>query len=235
MFSHSAHLYDLIYSAFKDYQAESAKLVELLARVAPDAETILDVACGTGEHAKILAEEFGLTVDGLDIDEQLLEVARAKNPGRRFFQADMSGFDTGRTYDVVMCLFSSIAYVRELPQVTATLSCFREHLNPDGRIIVEPWFRPDQWQIGRVDSQLVQTEGVNIARMSYSDARGRISVVTFDYLIGTAAGVEHRHEVHELGLFTTDEMLGCFRDAGLEAEYDPVGLIGRGLYVARAR
>jgi hypothetical protein len=41
-------------------------------------------------------------------------------------------------------------------------------------------------------------------------------------------------EVHELGLFTQTEMLNCFREAGLDASYDPVGLTGRGLYIARA-
>ena len=43
------------------------------------------------------------------------------------------------------------------------------------------------------------------------------------------------NDVHELGLFTTDEMRRCFSEAGLTiAEYDPVGLIGRGLFVATA-
>ena len=34
-------------------------------------------------------------------------------------------------------------------------------------------------------------------------------------------------------LFTTDELLGTFQEAGLHVEYDPKGLTDRGLYVAR--
>ena len=41
-------------------------------------------------------------------------------------------------------------------------------------------------------------------------------------------------EVHELGLFTTAELLQTFRDAGLDADYDPKGLTDRGLYIAKA-
>ena len=41
------------------------------------------------------------------------------------------------------------------------------------------------------------------------------------------------HEVHELGLFTSSEMIQSFRCVGLAVKYDPVGLTDRGLYVAR--
>jgi ubiquinone/menaquinone biosynthesis C-methylase UbiE len=49
MFNESSKYYDLIYG-FKDYRRESAFLCSLIRRVAPDAGTLLDVACGTGEH-----------------------------------------------------------------------------------------------------------------------------------------------------------------------------------------
>jgi hypothetical protein len=58
--------------------------------------------------------------------------------------------------------------------------------------------------------------------------------VHFHYLVGTPEGVEHLTEDHELGLFTVEEMLGFFEQAGLAVHYDPEGIFGRGLYVARA-
>ena len=45
-------------------------------------------------------------------------------------------------------------------------------------------------------------------------------------------GTRHASEVHELGLFTKDELMGAFRSAGLQADYDPKGLTNRGLYIA---
>lgn len=40
-------------------------------------------------------------------------------------------------------------------------------------------------------------------------------------------------EHHELGLYSTEEMSECFADSGFESTFDPTGLTGRGLYVAR--
>jgi ubiquinone/menaquinone biosynthesis C-methylase UbiE len=68
MFSASAELYDLVYSGFKDYAAETAQLVALIRQAHPQARTVLDVACGTGEHARLLVEQHGFEVDGLDLD-----------------------------------------------------------------------------------------------------------------------------------------------------------------------
>lgn len=77
--------------------------------------------------------------------------------------------------------------------------------------------------------------GVKVARMSITEVEGRTSRLRFEYLIGRSTGIEHATEVHELGLFTTDEMLQCFRDANLDATHDAKGPSGRGLFFARAR
>ena len=78
MFSASAQLYDLIYSEFKDYAAESTKLAAVIRRAHPHARTVLDIACGTAEHARLLADEHGFDVDGLDLDPAFVEIARRK-------------------------------------------------------------------------------------------------------------------------------------------------------------
>lgn len=235
MFSESAELYDLIYQPFKDYGEESRRIAALLERVHPAARRVLDVACGSGEHARILGTAFGFRVDGLDVEPAFVRIARAKNPGRQFFHADMTDFELGRTYDVVLCLFSSIGYVRTLDNVRRALDRFRRHLAPGGVVVVEPWFEPGQWQTGSVFLKTAEVEGLQVCRMSHSLVRDRVSILDFHYLIGRPEGIEHRRETHQLGLFTTAEIERSFVQAGLEVmEYDPAGLTGRGLFVARA-
>jgi ubiquinone/menaquinone biosynthesis C-methylase UbiE len=233
VFSESAELYDAIYGAFKDYATEAARIDALIKWMRLDAHTILDVGCGTGEHARHLTATHGYVVDGLDIDPSMLAVARRKLPDARFFQADMAAFDLGRRYDVVMCLFSSIGYLESLERVTAALRCFRRHLAADGAVIVEPWLTPDVFKPGAADTRTAESGGVRVERTSRTSAQGRLSTLVFSYRIEDASGVRVGEEVHRLGLFTEEEMLACFRDAGLVPSYDADGLTGRGIYVAR--
>jgi len=53
----------------------------------------------------------------------------------------------------------------------------------------------------------------------------------FHYLVGTADGVEHFTERHEMTLFSHEEYLTAFDVAGLRAAHDAEGLMGRGLYI----
>lgn len=186
------------------------------------------MACGTGEHARHLAITHGFEVDGLDQDAGLLRVAREKHRAGRFFQADMSDFALEQRYDAVLCLFSSIAYLVTLERTRRALACFRRHLTEGGVLLVEPWFPPGGLEDGRVFRHTGTYRGRTVERVS------RISRLWFDYRIDTPNGLRHASEVHELGLFTRDEMAAAFEEAGLRTEFDTVGLTGRGLWVARS-
>jgi len=233
MFSNSAEFYDAIYGKFKDYPAEAKKIADLIAREHPDAKTLLDVACGSGEHARILREQYQFEVEGIDLDGNFVSLAERKNPGSRFFRADMVDFELGRTYDAVMCLFSSIGYVRTLDRVTRAFRQFKAHMNEGGLILVEPWFPPGFLIPGKIYLNSVQKDEVAIARLGYSEVRDRISTLHFEYLIGTLGKIRRETETHEMGLFTREEMGRCFNEAGLSFKFDPDGLSGRGLYIAR--
>ncbi len=233
MFSESAHLYDAIYRAFKDYAAEATAISTLVRAAHPTASTILDVGCGTGEHAFHLRKSHGFAVDGLDLDPGLLAVAREKMPDARFFEGDMAAFELGHRYDVVMCLFSSIGYLQTLERVTTALRCFRSHLAEAAVIVVEPWFAPGVLRDGPGSTRRAEADGVRVERASHTTVEGRFSTLIFNYRFEDASGVQVAREVHQLGLFTHEEMMASFREAGLAATYDSSGLTGRGLYVAR--
>jgi trans-aconitate methyltransferase len=230
MFSKSAHLYDILYS-FKDYPAESQKIIDLIQNEMPGAQTLLDVACGTAEHDKYLSQKY--QVDGLDLDPEFVRLAAEKNPQCSYFHADMRGFDLGKTYDVIQCLFSSIGYIKTLDIVVKALACFKRHLNRDGIILVEPWFTPDVWQVGSMHMLSAETDDLKVCRMNTSEREGDTSIIDFHYMVGSEGKIDHFTERHELGLFTVDQMMSAFSDAELNVRYDPEGLTGRGLYIAR--
>lgn len=234
MFSASAELYDLIYSSFKNYPAEAAQLAALIRAAHPAARRILDVACGSAEHARLLTERYGYAVDGLDLDPAFVRIARRKLPAATVYEGDMRTIVIPERYDVILCLFSSIGYLKTLDSVRTALERFRMHLADGGLVIVEPWFVPGVLTPGRVTVNTAEGEGVTVSRMSRMEVEGRLSRLHFEYLIGRATGIERASEVHELGLFTVEEMQTCFRQAGLAATYNHEGPSGRGLYVARA-
>jgi SAM-dependent methyltransferase len=233
MFTASAELYDTIYASFKDYEAESDQIAELLGDEHPSCRTILDVGCGTGEHARLLTAR-GFQVDGLDLDANLLRVAIAKNPGGRFYEADMCAFSTGHHYDAVLCLFSSIGYARTPDRLAAALGCFRRHLADGGLVVVEPWFTPETMKPSHESSLTVEAPPLQIVRRSRTHVTSRLSELTFEYEITGPEGTSRATEHHELGLFTVEEMLDGFARAGMAVSHDPTGLNGRGLYLGRA-
>jgi ubiquinone/menaquinone biosynthesis C-methylase UbiE len=229
MFSKTAQYYDKIYS-FKDYEAETQSLLALLREnTRIEGGKLLDVACGTGCHIECLKKHF--EVEGLDISEDLLKMARQRNPEVVFYQGDMIDFHLGRQFDVVTCLFSSIGYVKTADMLGRAIGCMAGHLKPGGALVIEPWFTPDAWKPGTVHALLIDEDELKIARVNTSYADGPLSYFDLHYLIGTPEGTEHFVERHELGLFTTEEMKAALEAAELEVVYDPEGPADRGVFL----
>lgn len=235
MFSKSAQYYDEIYASIdKDYTAEAKKAHKIIqAFKKSKGKSLLDVACGTGFHASLLSKYY--QVEGIDLDPEMLAVAKKKHPNIRFHQGDMTDFDLARQFDALVCLFSSIGYVRTKSGLQKAIKNMSKHLLPGGVLLIEPWFTPRQWHPGRASMTQVNQPDLKIVRMSYSAQKRNISTIEFQYLIGTPKGIEHHAEIHELGLFTHKEYVEAFKAAKLNVTHDPEGLDGRGLYIGTNR
>jgi hypothetical protein len=143
-------------------------------------------------------------------------------------------FELGRTFDVVTCLFGSVGYVQTVDALHSSIASMERHLAPGGVLILEPWLTPDGFDPSHpTRAMIVERPGLAAARLNDSRVEGRLSIMDFHYLVvRPGARMEHLVETHALGLFTNDEVRGAFEAAGLSAEHDPEGLIGRGLWVA---
>ncbi len=231
MYSKSQKYYDDIYASMgKDYSAEANKARKFIQKhKLSDGDRLLDVGCGTGVHANLLSKHY--QVEGLDIDSRMLSVARKNYPKIKFQQGDMVNFELKSKFDIIVCLFSAIGYVKTKHRLQKTIKNMAQHLLPGGVLLVEPWFTPNQWHPGRVFTIEVNKPDLRIVRMSLSSQRNSISILEFQYLIGTPKGIERDTEFLELGLFTKKEYLDAFRSAGLKVAHDSDGVDGRGLYV----
>jgi SAM-dependent methyltransferase len=232
VFKRSADIYDAIYS-FKDYAAEAERLHELIEAHTPGARSLLDVACGTGKHLEQLSRWY--KVQGIDLNEEFVEIARERLGDQAHIHlADMTSFDLARAFDAVTCLFSSIAYVLTEERLDAAVAAMAHHLKPGGILIVEPWIAPENWVAGRPHILTVDEPELKIARVTAAGREGDVSILEFDYLVGTPEGTRHFTERHEAALFTDTQYRQAIERAGLVAGYDEDGLTGRGLYLGQA-
>lgn len=232
MFSRSAAFYDLIYAG-KDYTGEAERVhAWIQAHKRSPGDTLLDVGCGTGRHLSFLRTHY--RAEGLDLDPELLAIARREIPEIAFHAGDMTDVRLGRRFDAITCLFSAIGYVRTPERLRKSVRNLTDHLEPGGVLVVEPWLTPEHYEPERVRVDLLDGPDLKGARVQRSVREGDVSVLEFAYLLGTPAGIEHFNERHELGLFTRAQMLDAFRACDLEIQYDPEGLTGRGLYIGVA-
>ena len=69
---------------------------------------LLDVACGTGNHAFLLKKNYSIV--GVDISNEMLKIARKKVSGVKILIGDMKKLDLKQKFDIIICMFSAINY-----------------------------------------------------------------------------------------------------------------------------
>jgi daunosaminyl-N,N-dimethyltransferase/N-dimethyltransferase len=236
LYGDRAEWYDRIYH-WKDYPAEAERLAGFLAEDGvPDGSRVLEVACGTGSFLVPLAARYD--VSGLDRSPELLAIAARKLPGVRLARGDMRSFEVDRPYDALLCLFSSIGYVRDESELAATAASFAAALRPGGALLIEPWLDPADFVPGHVSFDVWRGDDLHLARSAFASLRGDVSRVEFRWIAASpGGGVELDDEIHELWLCPRATLQAALEDAGFTVRWDPGsgGPRARGLFRARKR
>lgn len=123
-------------------RAEVEFLLELLQL--PRGSRILDMGCGTGRHAVLLAQR-GFEVTGVDISEGMLTEARSAAEAAcvevEWIQADAAKWEADQLYDAAICLCEGAVGLADPDEepVTHDLNVLRRiygALRPNGRFIM---------------------------------------------------------------------------------------------------
>ncbi len=122
----------------------------------PEANSILELACGTGEIVKPLAKKY--EVWGLDQSKEMVEIAKKKVRKGNFFQADMRSFALDKKFDVVLCIFDSINHLHKASDWKKVFKKADEHLNKNGLFIFDVYvleniFKP--WSLSEQHSKKI--------------------------------------------------------------------------------
>ena len=226
-----AELYDRLYQDRKDYEGEAVRVADLIREHKQDAVTLLDVACGTGLHLAAFAKCFD-EVAGVDLSAWMADLASERLAGVPVHQGDMRTFDLGRTFDSVVCMFSSIGYLRTTEDLDSAVRAMTRHLADDGVLAIEPWYFPETFLPGFVSTHALKDGHQGISRVSHSTQEDNVTRMEIHYVIADAdAGVQHRSEVDHLTLFSREEYENAFRSGGLTVEYVETGLGRPGFFV----
>ena len=127
--------YEPVFTLERD-RREVARLLEVLEL--PAGARVLDVPCGQGRHAHLLAEA-GFDVDGLDYSRVLLSRARERGTGSRlrYTRGDMRRLParwTGR-FDALVNLFTSFGFFIEPADDRRVIEEFARVLRPGGVLV----------------------------------------------------------------------------------------------------
>ena len=223
--------YDSLFAAWgKDYEKESQLIHSIIQqnKLIPG-KVLLDLGCGTGEHLLYLQKYYDVT--GLDCSNEMITIASKKVPNANFYEMDMSNFQIEKQFDIVICLFSAIGYVRTLPRLHSTISSISNHLNSGGIVIIEPWFTPDDFEKHRYDSLYGEKGNFKACRMRKSTVREKIAYIDEHILISNEDGVLHFTSKHKFGLFNQNEIIKTLELNKIIPSYSEPGLSGRGIYI----
>lgn len=109
---------------------------QLLARLGFEPQTVIDLACGTGNVSEELARR-GYDVVGVDVSAEMIEVARGKQGRVEYFVQDIAQLDLGRRFDLAVSLFDSLNYITDLDRLARAVKHIHEHLSEGGVFIFD--------------------------------------------------------------------------------------------------
>lgn len=160
-----------------------SRLIDVLGL--PVGARVLDVPCGQGRHAHLLAEA-GYRVEGLDYSEHLLRVARARDDGVRYRRGDMRRLPAAWTgkFDAVVNLFTSFGFFLDPADDARVISEFARVLRPGGvfvfhgssrdgvmaRFLSRDWWQSDDGTLVAHEREFDSLSGVLTVRAQWRSA-----------------------------------------------------------------
>jgi SAM-dependent methyltransferase len=198
LYSDDAELYDIAFDW--DISDEADWVVARL-----EATRVLEPGCGGGRMLEALANR-GCKVAGIDSSPRMVELARRRLGTRAdVFEADMTHFDLGVTFDGAVCPINTLLHL-SASELARHLHRMARHLEPRARYLVQVGlveadqqpFAGSQWEARRGETTVRVDwvdEELDVMR-GKSRQRSRLEILS-----GPRAG-EVVGEVHEMTAWT---------------------------------
>ena len=214
--------YELLYRD-KNYQLETDYVDTLIKKFKIKTKTILDIGCGTGNHAIKLSDK-GYVVHGTDLSQDMIDIALKKITKKvpeniTFSCSDIRNLQLHQEFDAITALFHVISYQTSNENLIKTFETVNKHLSDDGIFIFDFWYGPAVLNdLPTVRIKRLENENVKITRLAEPILNTQCNTVDVNY--------EFFIENAELKEITTESELHIMRylfDIELEDIVDNAG------------
>ena len=209
VFGNYSRYYDLLYRD-KDYIGEAQFIHWLIQNHAPKAQSILELGCGTGNHAMLFAKE-GYSVHGIDLSEEMLQQARDRlsilppdlASHLTFSSGDIRKVRLNQTFDVILSLFHVISYQTTNEDLQAAFATVKEHLKPGGIFIFDCWYGPAVLsESPTVRIKRLENDEIQITRIAEPEVYPNDNLVDVNYQVfikdKNSDSVDELQETHRM-------------------------------------
>ncbi|MHB0868260.1 MAG: class I SAM-dependent DNA methyltransferase [Chloroflexota bacterium] len=216
-YSRYADLYDTLGQS--DFSQAMLLLAErTIRRHALAGHEILDLACGTGTVALLLARE-GYRVTGVDRSEEMLEIARmkAREAGIEadFLRQDMTLLEMERSFDLALCFYDSLNHLLSLRDLEMAFQGVASVLKPNGLFIFDMntvHCLAHDWGNQVVEERCASA--LLVHQYSY-EPEARIGTLEILCLLNGKDRIEKFREIHRERGYTREEVAKALQKSGL--------------------
>ena len=194
-----AKYYDKFYQN-KNYRKET----EFLKNFINANDKILDVGCGTGIHAALLTDN-GFEVDGLDLNKEMLEIAKTRLKTNLYWQ-NILEIDISKKYNMIISMFAVFNHLKDTDELMRGLMNLKQLLHDGGKIIID--LHNPQSSGSKIDTY------DNMTRVMKWNYDRSLKIEKSD-IIFEIDGIKYT-DTHTFRIFTIDEMKECCERVGLK-------------------
>jgi len=184
-------------------------------------QSVLDLACGTGTAAILLAKR-GLRVYGVDGSQHMLEIARQKAAEEKahveFLLSDMRSFTIPEKVDLAVSLYDSLNYIVKPEELVSVFVRVREHLKENGLFMFDmnTLYNMKYGWDNRF-SVFWMTDDILVIESNTHHQKSKTTTKSFTFFVKREDEMFERIlEEHTERGYTVDEMTRALIDAKLE-------------------
>lgn len=207
----------------RDYGKEARFADSVIQKNCPGTERVLDLCCGTGEHAMKMTE-LGYQVTGIDLSKDMLAVAVEKTEKAGysidFIHGDVNHFETPTRFKAAYCLGYTFLYMTTHQKAKEFFDAVNKTLEPGGVFIVDfinGWSIADEWHKDKATYRFDDAT-IFLSEQATLDRKRRVKHVEFQYLIDNHTGqVKTVFAEEDLRIYFEDEVGLLLSSCGFDA------------------